>query len=71
MVKGASAGIENVGGDIDKVTGKRCFFMGAAVALAGWGWFALFVFWRSSILTRNSVLRLGNNYGIRRLDMIR
>ena len=26
MVKGGIPGIENVGGDIDKVTGKRCFF---------------------------------------------
>jgi kynurenine formamidase len=27
MVKGGIPGIENVGGDLDKVTGKRCFFM--------------------------------------------
>ncbi len=27
MVKGNIPGIENVGGEIDKVTGKRCFFM--------------------------------------------
>jgi len=26
MVKGGIPGIENVGGDVDKVTGKRCFF---------------------------------------------
>jgi len=26
MVKGGIPGIENVGGDLDKVTGKRCFF---------------------------------------------
>ena len=27
MVKGGIPGIENIGGDLDKVTGKRCFFM--------------------------------------------
>jgi len=27
MVKGGIPGIENVGGDLDEVTGKRCFFM--------------------------------------------
>lgn len=27
MVKGGIPGIENVGGDIDEVTGKRCFFI--------------------------------------------
>ena len=27
MVKGGIPGIENVGGDLDKVTGKRCTFM--------------------------------------------
>ena len=27
MVKGGIPGIENVGGDLDKVTGKRCFFV--------------------------------------------
>lgn len=27
MVKGGIPGIENVGGEIDKVTGKRCFFI--------------------------------------------
>jgi len=27
MVKGGIPGIENVGGDLDKVSGKRCFFM--------------------------------------------
>lgn len=26
MVQGGIPGIENVGGDIDQVTGKRCFF---------------------------------------------
>jgi len=27
MVKGGIPGIENIGGDLDEVTGKRCFFM--------------------------------------------
>jgi kynurenine formamidase len=27
MVKGGVPGIENIGGDLDKVTGKRCFFI--------------------------------------------
>lgn len=27
MVKGGIPGIENIGGDLDAVTGKRCFFM--------------------------------------------
>ena len=27
MVQGGIPGIENIGGDLDKVTGKRCTFM--------------------------------------------
>lgn len=27
MVKGRTPGIENVGGDLDEITGKRCYFM--------------------------------------------
>ena len=35
MVKGGIPGIENVGGDLDEVTGKRCTFLALPVALAG------------------------------------
>ena len=38
MVKGGIPGIENVGGDLDAVTGKRCTFMALPVALARGRW---------------------------------
>ena len=34
MVKGGIPGIENAGGAMDEITGKRCTFMALPVALA-------------------------------------
>ena len=35
MMTNGIPGIENIGGDLDKITGKRCTFFAFPVALAG------------------------------------